>query len=82
MPPNRKGRALNIWLKEETMQALDQWAEANGTTKTEAVSRAIELLTGTLQPADEDLIVAVSDLQQRMARVEAVLKLASRKSED
>lgn len=58
----RQGKQLNIWIPDDVMAALEQWILEQGTTKTDGVIQAIQVLTGTHPEAPPDLRVQVAEL--------------------
>lgn len=59
----RQGKQLNIWIPDEVMAALEAWIQAEGTTKTDGVIQAIQVLTGTHPEAPPDLRAQVAELR-------------------
>lgn len=59
----RQGKQLNIWIPDQVMAALEAWILEQGTTKTDGVIQAIQVLTGTHPEAPPDLRAQVAELR-------------------
>uniref|UniRef100_B8HPQ4 CopG domain protein DNA-binding domain protein n=1 Tax=Cyanothece sp. (strain PCC 7425 / ATCC 29141) TaxID=395961 RepID=B8HPQ4_CYAP4 len=69
----RTGKALNLWLPDEVMAALDTFAQQQGMTKTQAVIRAIALLQEQQQVSAQEVQITIAELQDRLGKVETRL---------
>lgn len=75
----RTGKALNLWLPDEVMAALDTFAQQQGMTKTQAVIRAIALLQAQQQVSAQEVQIAIAELQDRLEKAETRLNQLEQK---